>query len=68
MPQIDGQIDMPAIGKFDISQMDAKSSLAAAAALDHIARANREPAGQVIWKRGHVKILLGSNNPPGTCR
>ena len=58
MPQIDGQIDMPAIGKFDISQMDAKSSLAAAAALDHIARANREPAGQIICERGHVK------NPP----
>src|SRR6266403_1257821 len=63
MRQIDGQIDMPAIGKFDISQMDAKSSLAAAAALDHIACANREPAGQIICERGHPKILLGSNNP-----
>jgi hypothetical protein len=68
MRQIDGQIDMPAIGKFDISQMDAKSSLAAAAALDHIACANREPAGQIICERGHPEILLGSNNPRGTCR
>jgi hypothetical protein len=67
MRVIDGQLDMPAIGKFEISQMDAKSSSTAAAALDHIARAHREPAGQVICEGGHVKILLESNNPPGTC-
>ena len=67
MCDIDGQLDMPAIGKFEISQMDAKSSSTAAAALDHIARAHREPAGQVICEGGHVKILLESNNPPGTC-
>jgi hypothetical protein len=67
MCDIDGQLDMPAIGKFEISQMDAKSSSTAAAALDHIARAHREPAGQVICEGGHVKILLEGNNPPETC-
>jgi len=62
MRHIDGQLDMPAIGKFEISQMDAKSSSTSAAALDHIARAYREPAGQIICEGGHVKILLESNN------
>jgi hypothetical protein len=68
MRNIGRQIDVPAVGKFEISQMDAKSSLAPATALDDIASSNREPAGQIICERGHVKILLGSNNPPGTCR
>jgi hypothetical protein len=68
MRNIGRQIDVPAVGKFEISQMDAKSSLAPATALDDIASPNREPAGQVICERGHVKILLGSNNPRGTCR
>jgi hypothetical protein len=68
MRNIDRQVDMPAIRKFEISQMDAKSSLAAPAALDHIAGPDREPAGQVICERRHVKILLESNNPRGTCR
>jgi hypothetical protein len=68
MRNIDRQVDVPAVGKFEISQMDAKSSLAAGTALDDIASSNREPAGQVICERGHVKILLGSNNPRGTCR
>jgi len=59
---IDRQINVRAVGKFEISQMDAKSSLAPAPALDDIARPNREPAGQVFCERGHVKILLASNN------
>src|SRR5262249_46390270 len=45
MRHIRRQVDMPAVRKFEISQMDAKGSLAAAAALDHVARANREPTG-----------------------
>ena len=56
MRNIDRQVDVPAVGKLEISQMDAKSSLAAATALNDIAGPNREPAGQVICERGHVKI------------
>ena len=55
--QIGGQFDVAAIGKLKISQTDAKASLSPAAALDHVARADREPAGEIIWERGHV-------NPP----
>jgi hypothetical protein len=60
MRNIDRQVDVPAVGKFEISQMDAKSSLAAGTALDDIASSNREPAGQVICERGHVKSSSGA--------
>jgi hypothetical protein len=63
MRDIDRQVDVPAVGKFEISQMDAKSSLATGTALDDIASSDREPTGQVMCERGHVKILLGSNTP-----
>jgi len=44
-------------GKLEISQMDAKRSPASAAALDDVARADREPAGEITWEQGH-------DNPP----
>jgi len=42
---ISRQFEVAAIGKLKISQTDAKASLFPAAALDHVARADREPAG-----------------------
>jgi hypothetical protein len=58
-----------AIGKLEISQTDAKASLFPAAALDHVARADREPAGETVCKRTHKYLLepttlLGTFRPP----
>ena len=55
--RIERQLDMPAIWKLEVSQMDVKSSPASAAALDDVARADREPAGEITWEQGH-------DNPP----
>jgi hypothetical protein len=52
------QFDLAAVGKLKISQMDAKPALASAVALDHVAGADREPAGKAIYRRTHQK-------PPG---
>jgi hypothetical protein len=46
--QIGRQIDMTAVGKHEVSQVDAKPAAVAAAALDHIARAHRKVARQTI--------------------
>src|SRR5262249_28044736 len=68
---VDRQCDMAAIRKLQISQPDAKTALPAAAALDHIARADREPAGETVCtgtheyppesKKNHVWELSSSN-------
>jgi len=63
------QFDMAAIGKLKISQTDAKASLSPAAALDHVARADREPVGETVCKRTHKYLLettalLGTFRPP----
>jgi hypothetical protein len=50
---VDRQFDMAAIRKLQISQPDAKTALPAAAALDHVARADREPAGETVCKGTH---------------
>src|SRR5262245_8391104 len=50
---VDRQFDMAAIRKLQISQSDAKTALPAAAALDHVARADREPAGETVCKGTH---------------
>ncbi len=55
--QIGRQFDVSAIGKLQISQSDAKASLCPAAALDHVARADREPAGETVCKRTHKYLL-----------
>jgi hypothetical protein len=57
VPQIDRQLDMPAVGKLEISQTDAKTPPASAATLHHVTRADREPAGEIICERSH-------RNPP----
>jgi hypothetical protein len=57
VPQVDRQLDMPAVGKLEISQTDAKTPSASAAALHHVTRADREPAGEIICERSH-------HNPP----
>jgi hypothetical protein len=67
--QIGGQFDVAAIGKLEISQTDAKASLSPAAALDHVARADREPAGETVCNRTHKYLLepttlLGTFRPP----
>jgi hypothetical protein len=59
MRQIGRQVDVSAVGKLQISQTDAKASLFPAAALDHVARADREPAGETVCKRIH-------ETPPGS--
>jgi hypothetical protein len=50
---VDRQFDVAAIRKLQISQTDAKTALPAAAALDHVARADREPAGETVCKGTH---------------
>src|SRR5262245_66688524 len=50
---VDRQFNMAAIRKLQISQADAKTALPAAAALDHVARADREPAGETVCKGTH---------------
>jgi hypothetical protein len=59
--QIDRQFDLSAIGKLQISQADAKPAFSAAAALNHVARADREPAGETVCKRTH-EYPPGSNS------
>src|SRR5262249_60260060 len=66
---ISRQFDVASIGKLKISQTDAKASLSPAAALDHVARADREPAGETVCKRTHKYLLetttlLGTFRPP----
>src|SRR5262252_5187354 len=61
---ISRQFEVAAIGKLKISQTDAKASLFPAAALDHVARADREPAGETVCKRTH-EIPPGSNAMAG---
>jgi len=53
MRLVDRQFDVAAIRKLQISQTDAKTALPAAAALDHVARADREPAGETVCKGTH---------------
>jgi len=57
VPQIDRQLDMPTVGKLEISQTDAKTPPASAATLHHVTRADWEPAGEIICERSH-------RNPP----
>jgi hypothetical protein len=62
--QVGRQFDVSAIGKLQISQADAKAPLSAAAALDHVASADREPAGETVCKGTH-EYPPESNTTPG---
>jgi hypothetical protein len=53
---------MPAIGKFQIAQMDTKTPCVSATALDDVAGADREPVGKTINLRNHDNLL---GNSPG---
>jgi hypothetical protein len=64
MRQVDWQFDVAAIRKLQISQTDAKTALPAAAALDHVARADRKPAGETVCKGTH-EYPPESNTTPG---
>src|SRR5262245_8874311 len=61
---VDRQFNMAAIRKLQISQPDAKTALPAAAALDHVARADREPAGETVCKGTH-EYAPENNTTPG---
>jgi hypothetical protein len=56
--QIDRQVDVAAVWKLQIAQMDTKAAFAPAAALEDIARADRESVGKTVYSRTHDK-------PPG---
>src|SRR5262249_37808913 len=58
MGDVGWQLDLPPVGKLEISQMDAEGSLGSAMALDHVACADREPARELICEQTH-------DNPPG---
>ena len=47
---------MAAVGKLQVTHVDAQTAVAAAAALDHVAGADREPAGQTICSRTHENL------------
>src|SRR5262245_21142905 len=49
------QLDLATIGKLQIPQMDAQPALASAVALDHVAGADRKPAGKTIDRGTHRK-------------
>ena len=55
--QVDWQFHMSAVGKLEISQMDAKTPSASTAPLHHVTGTDWEPAGEVIRERSH-------HNPP----
>ena len=57
MRNIGRQIDVPAVGKFEISQMDAKDPLGAAMALDYISCADREPVREPLCEGTHNFLL-----------
>lgn len=61
--QIERQFDVPAVRELQISQMDVEAPFAAAAAFDHVAGTNREPAGQTICLR--TRSLPSHDNSPG---
>jgi hypothetical protein len=58
--RIGRQIDLATIGKLKISQMDAKAPAVAAAALEHIARADRKLTRQTIERRTHDHLHRNS--------
>jgi hypothetical protein len=55
--QVDWQFHMSAVGKLEISQMDAKTPSASTAPLHHVTGTDWEPAGEIIRERSH-------HNPP----
>jgi hypothetical protein len=48
---------LTAVGKLEISQMDAETALAAAVSFDDITCSNREPTGKTIDQRTHGTLL-----------
>jgi hypothetical protein len=62
------QVQLTPIGKFEISQMDAKSTFRSATAFDDVARADWKPVGETIGVRMHAKPPVespGRSTNPG---
>ncbi|TMK01088.1 MAG: hypothetical protein E6G74_11235 [Alphaproteobacteria bacterium] len=57
MRDVGWEFDLPAVGKLEISQMDAKGSLGAAMALDYISCADREPVREPLCEGTHNFLL-----------
>src|SRR5439155_8562504 len=57
MRDIGWEFDLPAVGKLEISQMDAKDPLGAAMALDYISCADREPVRETLCE-GNDNFLM----------
>jgi hypothetical protein len=51
--QIDRQVHVPAVGKFQISQVDTKTPVTSAAAFDHVAGTDWEPVWKTVCQRSH---------------
>lgn len=59
MGDVGWELDLPAVGKLKISQMDAQRSFGAATALDHVSCPDREPARETVCEGAHA-FLLGN--------
>src|SRR5262249_42799250 len=49
----DRQVHVPAIWEFEVPRSDAKASIRAAAAFDHVTRSDGKSAGQTVWLCAH---------------
>jgi len=59
MGDVGWELDLPAVGKLKISQMDAQRSFGAATALDHVSCPDRELARETVCEGAHA-FLLGN--------
>ena len=57
------QVDLAAVRKLQIAQMDAHTPVTAVAALDHIAGAHGEPVGKTVSRYGEHATLLWNPRP-----
>src|SRR4051812_27237584 len=60
------QFHLTAIGKFEISQVNAKAALGPGATFNDVACSHREPTGKTIDKRTHGTLLRGNSPSLGS--
>jgi hypothetical protein len=58
------QVDLAAVRKLQIAQMDAQTPVTAVAALDHIAGAHGEPVGKTIRYGRHGELTVEPQTGP----
>jgi hypothetical protein len=63
--QIDRQVHVPAIGKLQITHMDAQATIATAAPFNDVARADGEPVGQTTYLGTHDHLRGEEAPSPG---